>query len=139
MSLSPESIRIKGPPRVGAAIDDEVLGRLQDDLGGSHALLQIVRIFLRELDGRTSMIEDTARRAELAMLARGARHLRPSAEVLGATVLTDVLSALEHAAEAGDVSACQQLALRFATQVSLTRAALERIAARLDAALPVEV
>jgi HPt (histidine-containing phosphotransfer) domain-containing protein len=125
-------------PCAGEAIDDVVLGRLQDDLGSPRALLQIVRVFLGELDGRAAMIDDTASRAEFALLARGARHLRPSAAMLGARVLADVLTALEDAAEAGDALMCARLTRRFATQVARTSTALELIVADLDAAVPVE-
>jgi HPt (histidine-containing phosphotransfer) domain-containing protein len=140
MAPSPESILLApiAAPCAGEAIDDVVLGRLQHDLGSPRALLQIVRLFLSEFDGRAAMIEDTASRADLAVLARGARHLRPSAATLGATVLADVLTALEDAAEAGDAVACDQLTRRFATQVARTSTALELIAADLDAAVPVE-
>ena len=104
MFSSPEIILLAptAAPCAGEVIDGVVLGRLRDDLGSPRALLQIVRLFLSELDGRAAMIEDTAGRAELAVLARGARHLRPSAATLGATVLADVLTALEDAAEAGE-------------------------------------
>jgi HPt (histidine-containing phosphotransfer) domain-containing protein len=141
MLPTPE-IRLLAPiagPCAGEAIDGVVLGRLRHDLGSPRALLQIVRLFLSELDGRAATIEDTASRAEFAVLARGARHLRPSAATLGATVLADVLTALEDAAEAGDAVACDQLTRRFTTQVARTSTALELIADDLDAAVPVEV
>jgi HPt (histidine-containing phosphotransfer) domain-containing protein len=141
MFSSPEIILLAptAAPCAGEVIDGVVLGRLRDDLGSPRALLQIVRLFLSEIDGRAAMIEDTAGRAELAVLARGARHLRPSAATLGATVLADVLTALEDAAEAGDAVACDQLTRRFATEVARTSTALELIAADLDTAVPVEV
>jgi HPt (histidine-containing phosphotransfer) domain-containing protein len=125
------------PGRHGEAqdLDREVLRRLQVDLGGDPlVLLQIVRLFIEELNQHVSQIEDAARERQLEMLACGARHVRPGAEVLGATALADVLIVLEDSAESRDVAACDRLAGALAQQVARTYTAFETLVEELDAA-----
>jgi HPt (histidine-containing phosphotransfer) domain-containing protein len=118
-------------------LDREVLDRLQVELGGDPlVLLAIVRLFIDALDAHAAQIDDAAADRELAMLARYARHMRPGAEVLGATALVGVLTAFEELAESGDVAACQRLAGAFARQVAKTHTVFDSLVDELDAAVP---
>jgi len=114
-------------------LDREILGRLQMELGGDPlVLLQIVRLFIDALDAHAAQIDDAAGGRELVMLARCARHMRPGAEVLGATALAGVLTIFEELAESGDFAACQRLAGVFARQVARTHTVFHGLVEELD-------
>jgi len=118
-------------------LDRQVLGRLQMELGGDPlVLLPIIRLFIDELDAHAAQINDAARDRELVMLARCARHMRPGAEVLGATALAGVLTVFEELAESGDVAACQRLAGAFARQVARTHTVFDSLVEELDDVAP---
>lgn len=66
------------------------------------------------------------------MLARYARHMRPGAELLGATALTGTLIAMEDFAVSRDIAACQRLTEAFAQQVAKTHTAFHSVVEELD-------
>ena len=118
-------------------LDRQVLGRLRMEFGGDPlALLQIIRVVIDALDDHAAQIDDAARDHELVMLARYARHMRPGAEVLGATALAGVLTALEEFAESGDIAACHRLAGVFARQVAKTHTVFHTLVEELDDMVP---
>jgi PAS domain S-box-containing protein len=115
-------------------VDMAALASLENDLGGPDALARIVRLFLEQLDPQAEQIDASARAGDHKSLARTAHRMRSSAGTLGATAMSDLLSALETAAVDGDAAACDQLAAAFAAQVASTRRTFERVLADLDAA-----
>jgi two-component system, sensor histidine kinase and response regulator len=114
-------------------VDMIALSALQDDLGGPDALARIVRLFLEQLAPQAEQIEATARSGENETLARVAHRMRSSAATLGATVLAELLGALEIAAHDGDAAACDGLAAEFTAQVATARATFEHVLSELDA------
>jgi HPt (histidine-containing phosphotransfer) domain-containing protein len=119
-------------------LDRRVLRRLQRELGGDPlVLLQIIRLFIDALDEHAAQIDDAARQRELVTLARCARHMRPGAEVLGATALADALTAFEESAESGDAAACQRLAGAFGRRVAKTHTDFHSLIDELGDAVPV--
>jgi HPt (histidine-containing phosphotransfer) domain-containing protein len=131
-------IRGQDRPVDAQDLDRQALGRLQVELGGDPvALLQIIRLFIDALDDHAAQIHDATRDHELVMLARYARHMRPGAELLGATALAGVLTAFEEFAESGDVAACQRLTGVFAQQVAKTHTVFHSLVDELDDVMPV--
>jgi CheY-like chemotaxis protein/HPt (histidine-containing phosphotransfer) domain-containing protein len=114
-------------------VDMAALSSLQDDLGGADALARIVRLFLEQLEPQAEQIDAAARNGEHETLARVAHRMRSSAATLGATVIADLLGALEIAAHDGDAAACDRLAAEFAASVATTRATFETVLSELDA------
>jgi len=120
-------------PVDGQDLDRRVLAKLQVDLGGNPlALLQIIRLFVDALDDHAAQIDDAVRDNELVMVARYARHMRPGAELLGATALAGILTAFEEFAESGDLAACQQLTDVFAHQVARSHTVFDSVVVGLD-------
>jgi HPt (histidine-containing phosphotransfer) domain-containing protein len=127
----------QGRPVDAQDLDRHVLGRLQAELGGDRlALRRIIRLFIDALDDRAAQIDDAARNHELVMLARCARHMRPGAEVLGATALGSVLTAIEESAKSGDFAACQRLTWVLTGQVAKTHTVFDNLVDELDEAVP---
>jgi PAS domain S-box-containing protein len=119
-------------------VDMVALAALQEDLGGPDALARIVRLFLEQLDPQAEQIDASARGGEHETLARVAHRMRSSAATLGASVLAELLGALETAAHDGDAAACDRLAAEFATQVATARETFEDVLAELDAIVPAD-
>jgi PAS domain S-box-containing protein len=123
---------LPGPELLRGAIDRVALDSLRDDLGGSEALLRIVRLFLEQLDPQAVQIEREAHAGELQTLARNAHRMKSSAATLGASKLAELLIELEAVALAGDTATAARLAVDFGGAVTLVRAAFEAIVEELD-------
>jgi DNA-binding NarL/FixJ family response regulator len=121
------------PDAPAGGVDMAALSALQDDLGGPDALARIVRLFLEQLEPQAEQIDAAARNGEHETLARVAHRMRSSAATLGASVLAELLGALETAAHDADAAACDRLAAEFAASVATTRGTFDAVLSELDA------
>ncbi|MGH2850118.1 MAG: ATP-binding protein [Solirubrobacteraceae bacterium] len=130
---APAAATALAPDAPAGGVDMVALSSLRDDLGGPDALARIVRLFLEQLEPQAEQIDVAARNGEHETLARAAHRMRSSAATLGATMLAELLGALEIAAHDADAVACERLAAEFTASVATTRATFETVLSDLDA------
>lgn len=86
---------------VGVALDPTVLDALREDLGGDESLVDVVSIYLGELEHRMDSLAGAVIRKDCAAVHLGAHTLATTSALLGAATLADLCRQLEAKAEAG--------------------------------------
>lgn len=82
-------------------LDEAVLLRLQDTLGGEDALRSFLRLFLREGGQHVARMEDAVAAGDLDAAGLAAHSLRPTSGLLGAMPLRDACGSVEVACGQG--------------------------------------
>ena len=113
--------RMPGCRSPGSVIDHGVLETLVDDLGDVAATVMVVKLYLRELDGRYDAVAAAIRSGDLACAQRDAHTLKAPSLMLGASELGTVCGAIETAS----VELTNQLVTDLGQLVKSARSGLE--------------
>jgi signal transduction histidine kinase/DNA-binding response OmpR family regulator len=82
-------------PADGAALDREVLDQIQEDLGGTAALRDVIQTFLGKTPAVLATLRDATARADADAIRRAAHSLKGTSALLGARTLAEQCAELE--------------------------------------------